>query len=94
VGSEVTLSRPHLVDPSRNKFPKTLEGVREQRGRVGVVWGGWGSGPVGMKVLSCPHLESHIGWIDRGDGREVVAQVKGDGGYGGGVLDEEGSHVR
>jgi len=64
-----------------NEFPKTQEGVREDRWGVGVVGGGGrSSGPISQEVLFCPHLEPLVGGNDQGDRREVVCQVKGDGG--------------
>ena len=37
---KVALSRAHLVDSSCDKLHKPHEGVRVDRGGIGVVWGG------------------------------------------------------
>jgi len=89
----VLLSRAHLVDPSRDEFPKTHEGVWMDRGAIGVVKRGWGRGPVSQDVLSCLHHLSLVGGNDHGGGRDVVCQVKGDGGLGSDFLNEGDSHV-
>jgi len=47
VGSQVTLRRSRLVDPSCYQLPQTQERVRRARGGIVVVWGsGRVSGPV------------------------------------------------
>ena len=58
----------HLIDPPRDEFPKTQEGMRVDQGGVGVVQGGRGGGPVSQEVLFCPDPESLIGGSDPGGG--------------------------
>jgi len=68
------------MDFSHDEFPKTNEGAGADRGVVSVVWGGQGRGPVSQEVLLPPHFQSYKGGDDRGNGREVVLLVEGDGG--------------
>ena len=79
VSREVAFTRAHLVDPSRNKPAQAHEGMGARRGRVGVIWGGWGGGPVRKEELFSPELEAGIGWNNPRDWGQVVCQVEGGG---------------